>query len=374
MQDDKLETYHILPRIQIASAFGLLLVFCYSLQYFKTPSAFVLVLGAGLIGSGASYVAGFLMGLIFGIPRTPPRAPTPAPAPVPAQGTPASAATPTSSPEHDIEPNSNLVEISDWLTKVLVGVGLVELGKIPGKLDHLAQYLAMGLRRCPPNTADQPAADLACLQSSHALAMGIIVFFTISGFLFGYLWSRLYLQRALGQLNRVKQEVGEVKASVFVALSRVFTGLGTWQDPQPNQIGASYYQKALDYLNKGLAKYPADPQLHLEIAIVLKSYAMSQQPRDVKMIEGALAHMVEYVKLVPDDPVGFYNLACYQALTGKDVKLIAENLDQAFKFKPGLMAAAWTDDDLISVRNSPEFKAVAGPPPSPQNQGTSQDH
>jgi hypothetical protein len=374
MQDDKLETYHILPRIQIASAFGLLLVFCYSLQYFKTPSAFVLVLGAGLIGSGASYVAGFLMGLIFGIPRTPPRAPTPAPAPALAQGTPAAAATPTPSPEHDIEPNSNLVEISDWLTKVLVGVGLVELGKIPGKMDHLAQYLAMGLRRCPPDTVDQHAANLACLQSSYALAMGIIVFFTISGFLFGYLWSRLYLQRALGQLNRVKQEVGEVKASVFVALSRVFTGLGTWQDPQPNQIGASYYQKALDYLNKGLAKYPADPQLHLEIAIVLKSYAMSQQPRDVKMIEGALAHMVEYVKLVPDDPVGFYNLACYQALTGKDVKLIAENLGRAFQYKPGLMAAAWTDDDLISVRNSPEFKAVAGPPPSPQNQGTSQDH
>ena len=366
MQDDKLETYHILPRIQIASVFGLLLVFCYSLQYLRTPSAFVLVLGAGLIGSGASYVAGFLMGLIFGIPRTPPRAPSPPSAPVSAPGTPASTPAPGPSPDHDIEPNSNLVEISDWLTKIFVGVGLVELGKIPGKMEHLAEYLAMGLRRCPPDAN----ANLACIQSSHALAMGIIVFFSISGFLFGYLWSRLYLQRALGQINRVKQEVGEVKASIFVALSRVFTGLGTWQDPQPNQIGASYYQKALDYLNKGLAKYPADPQLHLEMAIVLKSYAMSQQPRNVKMIEGALAHMTEYVKLLPSDPVGYYNLACYQALTGKDVKLIAANLAQAFQYKPELMAAAWTDDDLASIRNSPEFKAIAGPPPSPQNQGT----
>jgi hypothetical protein len=358
---EKLDTYQMLPRLQIVSLFGVILIFLYSLQYWRSPSAVLLVLGIGVIEAGASHVAGFLMGLIFGIPRTPPRQPS-------AQGASTLAAIssgspPSSSAAHDVEPNTNLVEISDWLTKILVGVGLVELGKIPLKMQHLASYFAMGLRRCPAGTS---VNDL-CFQSSESFAMAIIIFFSVSGFLFGYLWARLYLQRALGEINSVRVEVDRTKSSVFVALSRVFTGLGTWQDPEPAQIGSDYFKKALDYLDRGLEKDPTNPELHLEMSIVLKSFAISQHPENSEMLERALAHVTECARLNPNDPIPFFNIACYQALLHKDISLIVQSLKDAFALRPELSAAAWADHDLASVRDTPEFIAVVGPKPNPQS-------
>ncbi|MEM9413169.1 MAG: hypothetical protein AAGA30_18820, partial [Planctomycetota bacterium] len=37
--------------------------------------------------------------------------------------------------------NTNLEQISDWLTKIIVGLGLVNLGAVPGRLEKLGVYL-----------------------------------------------------------------------------------------------------------------------------------------------------------------------------------------------------------------------------------------
>jgi hypothetical protein len=76
--------------------------------------------------------------------------------------------------------NTNLEEISDWLTKIIVGLGLINLAKIPPKLQSLADLLAKEIH--PPNQG--------------AFALGLIVYFAIIGFLYGYLFTRLFLQRA----------------------------------------------------------------------------------------------------------------------------------------------------------------------------------
>src|SRR5690348_5138906 len=41
--------------------------------------------------------------------------------------------------------NSNLEQISDWLTKLLVGAGLVQLTSTPGRLRDLGEYLGSGM-------------------------------------------------------------------------------------------------------------------------------------------------------------------------------------------------------------------------------------
>lgn len=101
-----------------------------------------LALSTGLAGAllvaiaGASWTSGFLwflyllaatavaaiIGLIFGLPRT------------------LSGFQP--SPTERYKGNSNLEEISDWLTKLLVGVGLVQLAAVPGQLVQLSDYLS----------------------------------------------------------------------------------------------------------------------------------------------------------------------------------------------------------------------------------------
>jgi hypothetical protein len=75
-------------------------------------------------------------------------------------------------------PSTSLEQISDWLTKIIVGLGLTQLNNIPTELDHLARCVATGIR-----------AD----DSNPGFALGIIVYFSVCGFLFGYLWGRLYM-------------------------------------------------------------------------------------------------------------------------------------------------------------------------------------
>src|ERR1035437_134659 len=77
--------------------------------------------------------------------------------------------------------NSNLELISDWLTKILVGVGLTELRSIPGALRHLATFAAGG-----STSSGQ----------ERAFALFVILYFFFGGFVDAYLETRVFLTGA----------------------------------------------------------------------------------------------------------------------------------------------------------------------------------
>ena len=122
------------------------------------------VVTAALI-CGASIAAGGLLGFLFGIPRTAPEGKN-------GTGT-AGDASAEASNRLPYLPNTNLEQISDWLTKILVGVGLTQIGSLPLKLDGLAAYTA------------------GCFANSKAMALAVLVYFSLAGFLIGFLWTRL---------------------------------------------------------------------------------------------------------------------------------------------------------------------------------------
>jgi hypothetical protein len=72
-----------------------------------STSSFGAVLAVGLAVVGAASFAGLLLGFLFGLPKTLER-----------------------SGKGRLTTNTNLDQISDWLTKILVGLGLVQLGKV----------------------------------------------------------------------------------------------------------------------------------------------------------------------------------------------------------------------------------------------------
>lgn len=350
-QPDPLDSYRMLRRLQIILGSGFAVVFFYAFRYLHSWETFATVVTVGLIGAGASLVAGFLMGFIFGIPRTSTHRNS---------STAQASVTPTGPPDSSaVEPNTNLVEISDWLTKILVGVSLVELGKIPGKVRALASYLANGLRDC----SRESAPSLSCVLSSESLGMGIIVFFAVCGFLIGYLWARLYLQRAFGELGHIKEQVGETRAWNYILLARLLTGLGTWMPP--SHFDSDRLKEAIRTIEKGLAKYPSDADLHLEKAYLLKRTAMLEQPPNRALIGEALANCQEALTQRPDDAEAIYNAACYQALLGQAAEEVLAKLDRAFRLKPELRAYAATDTDLDSVRARPEFQSLFNPGTAP---------
>ena len=97
---------------------------------------------------------GWAVGFLFGVPRA--------------------ASTSSSS-----RVNTNLEQISDWLTKILVGVGLTQLQQVPSALRGLAGYISKDYKK----------------SGSDVFSLSMVLYFTTVGFLMGYLLTRLALQK-----------------------------------------------------------------------------------------------------------------------------------------------------------------------------------
>ncbi|MEN2473129.1 hypothetical protein [Burkholderia sp. GS2Y] len=169
---------------------------------------------AGLL-SGASMITGALLGFVFGIPRSTAigSSPTSAPAVVAPQTVARVAAdlppdvnrlqnadpqqgggqfTDTTAlitqSQHAnaslaVVPNTNLEQISDWLTKVLVGVGLTQVGKLPHFMNILESKLTPALSPLP---------------NGGIIGISICVAFGVGGFVWAYFESRTSLMHVFG--------------------------------------------------------------------------------------------------------------------------------------------------------------------------------
>jgi hypothetical protein len=142
-----------------------------------------------VLWSLALLACGAGLGFLFGIPKVLQDAPT-APPPSSAPTTTGGSSKPALLYRQKV--NTNLEEISDWLTKIIVGVTLVQLKTVPDQLWRLALVISASLGT----------------SVSAGFGLALILFFTTSGFLFGYLVTRLYLQGALARADRDVERQG----------------------------------------------------------------------------------------------------------------------------------------------------------------------
>lgn len=118
-----------------------------------------------LVAAGATSVGG-LLGFLFGMPRGPVESP------------PADDGSDKVALSITYRPSNNLEQVSDWLTKILIGVGLVELTKLQGALSALGRSVEMSFAGAPAGTG---------------VATQIVVLtFLVFGFLASFLWTRIY--------------------------------------------------------------------------------------------------------------------------------------------------------------------------------------
>lgn len=166
-------------------AFGAVAIVVYAIRTEHWISGTVAeVIGAGLLTAGASLGAGGFLGFLFGVPKSN------QPASTENGGSKPSATSSAANSKDDKNGgtkqayggNTNLEQISDWLTKTIVGVSLVEFHKLPPYLGKVSTFVAAGLDGDPETTK--------------AIALVIMVYFASTGFLVGYLWTRIYLTRA----------------------------------------------------------------------------------------------------------------------------------------------------------------------------------
>ncbi len=134
-------------------------------------------IASGLLVSGAALLVGAMLGFLFGIPRA-------------AQHTRQQTKDEAAS-DAVYQVNTNLEQISDWLTKIIVGVGLIQVDKIPGAFTSLSEYVAVGFGT-PPVPSSLVAASL--------------LFLGLNGFLSSYLWTRLLLMLEFTRVDRAARQ------------------------------------------------------------------------------------------------------------------------------------------------------------------------
>lgn len=339
---DPVDTYRMLPRLERTATLGCIFILFYSLQFvgsgiFHIGSA-LRVASVGILIAGASLFFGFVLGFIFGIPRTP----------KPPAATPSSGSGSQTSQDADfspVQPNTNLLEISDWLTKMLVGVSLVELYKVSPLLRKLAGFLGPGLRDC-----DSPS----CVGSSESFAIGIVIFFFGVGFLIGYLWTNLYYSPDLRRALKGARDEGARRDKDLWQL--------TTDARELRQEGR--VDEPLRMVDLVLQEDPAHPAALFEKGRILKKLAQAGgKPGNKALLQEAFDYASRAADQMPNKGGPRYNMACYQALLGVDRAKVLENLKQAVLLNPKLREEARKDEDFVSVREDPEFKELTKEPP-----------
>jgi hypothetical protein len=151
----------------VAAGAGAVAVFALVSQA-GTWAAYARMVAGLLMVAGCAWAVGALVGFLFGIPRT------------------------LSSPADELagadrgpdlvryRVNTNLEQISDWLTKILVGVGLAELHRLPAALRGASDYFAAALGATAPGEFS-------------GFVLALLVYFSVVGFMTGYLGTRVLL-------------------------------------------------------------------------------------------------------------------------------------------------------------------------------------
>jgi hypothetical protein len=137
--------------LSILTAGGFIGIFLFATQA-KSIVDGMAIIGAGLEIAFASVLIGGLIGFLFGIPRYFQKDQT-----------------------SEFQENTNLEQISDWLTKILIGAGLVQITLFWQEIPKIAAFIS---------------PSLGGFASSGIFGIAVIFYFVITGFFIGYLWTR----------------------------------------------------------------------------------------------------------------------------------------------------------------------------------------
>lgn len=167
--------------------------------------------------AAAAMLAGGLFGFLFGIPRTLQQEQRPGQGKGSQQG---------DGKASEYAPNTNLEQISDWLTKLLLGAGLAQASRLRDWLANAASSLgeAFGVPGARP------------------FGLALLLSYGLIGFLAAYLWTRLYFAGALSaaDFDALAQKVEKLTeqsdldaSAIILALRQLDPSAGS---PGPSQL------------------------------------------------------------------------------------------------------------------------------------------
>ncbi|HEV2500899.1 MAG TPA: hypothetical protein VGY31_15100 [Terriglobia bacterium] len=158
-----------LDRLLLFAAFGIAAILFNSIRYEHWVEGLVArAAGFGVLVAGAAFIVGVLIGFLFGFPSLSD-----------------SKGAPNNPPPKLLLYDTNLEQISEWLTKVILGASLVELSKLPPLVSALSTYIAAAVE--PRNFH---GGHVAYSTTSAPVATAILGYFWCCGVLYGYIYTK----------------------------------------------------------------------------------------------------------------------------------------------------------------------------------------
>jgi hypothetical protein len=154
------------------------------IPFWKEPGYWI-TCGYGLLIAGAAYLGGGFTGFLFGLPRmltNPDQA--------------------KKDHKKDYSRNDNLIQISDWVTKIIVGLGLTNLYALPGIINRFGEHYGSFF----------PIISQGTLGNGALIAECIMIFYSISGFLMGYLWTNIHYIPVLTLMDGITEGLRKKQA------------------------------------------------------------------------------------------------------------------------------------------------------------------
>jgi hypothetical protein len=210
--------------------FGIALVLIVSLccpkdadcnSFIKALSTF----GRGLLIGGAAFACGGFGGFIFGIPSMVQNEET--------------------QKQIRLKYNDNLIQISDWLTKIIVGIGLIELNKIPGKISDMGDSLKLNFGQ---------------VEWGKIASLAIVFYFFLFGFLIVYFWTRTDFTKIIAKTSDEIDKWKQVQDTIEKQSKKINTLLDSEDEKRTKEL-IEESAVAMDASALGFSKTDDSPAL-----------------------------------------------------------------------------------------------------------------
>ncbi|MDR3526765.1 MAG: hypothetical protein P4L57_05755 [Rhizomicrobium sp.] len=167
--------------------------------------AYISAVGVALLIAAAAALVGIFAGFLLGLPR---HAPTASDAKAVAQ---------------DNSYGTNLEQISDWLTKILLGAGLTQITSI-------SEFIW--------KTSDGAAKALNGIPGVTQIFAAEMIFFSVAGLWYSYLWTRFYVGPAFAEAERISslKQILSQREKESRADSEALSTVGAQLTGQPDEI------------------------------------------------------------------------------------------------------------------------------------------
>lgn len=294
----------------------------------------------GLVWTLAWFAGGFVFGFLFGVPKVITQAA------IQASNNGGNKTQASTSPPR-LKVNTNLEDISDWLTKVLVGATLTQILKIPGAISRAATFMADG------NSVNV------------AFSAANLLYYSALGFLSGYILTRMFFARAFALADR-DPDSSVLSPDAASALQSFPVA--------PGQLASTEANPAVQEAAKASATIPLTNTLSGSDALAIAKGAAISGDSQRAFAAASLA-----VEKSPDDPAAALTYAWSLRKLGVSSSRVIPLVQEAAKLaivskSPKIMAAVYTSLAYLYLYEVPpqgfecamqvlsEYDARGGPP------------